>query len=287
MRLARPGFGLARALRAAGVGCVVVAPSKLERPPGDRVKTDRRDAERLARLLHLAELPAVRVPTVAEEAARDLVRAREDARCDPMRARHRLSKLLLRQGLVLEGAAWTQAHARWLARVRWSSTNLAWGWPLTRPMGGAGRPGTPRPPGYGDRRAGRDATLGGGGGPAGLSARVRVLTGFELAVEVGDWHRFTGATVGAWLGLVPSEQSSGGRRRQGSITKTGNTHARRLLVEAAWHHRRPYRPSRALRARQDHQPALVRERAEVGNRRLHQRWCRTCSDSPWRCQQRK
>ena len=104
------GFGLARALQMAGVGCVVVAPSKLERPPGDRVKTDRRDAERLARLLYIGELPAVRVPTVAEEAARDLVRAWEDARADLMRARHRLSKLLLRQGLVFAGAAWTQAQ---------------------------------------------------------------------------------------------------------------------------------------------------------------------------------
>ena len=108
------GFGLARALQQLGVRCVVVAPSKLERPPGDRVKTDRRDAERLARLLYIGELPGVRVPTLAEEAARDLVRAREDARADLMRARHRLSKLLLRQGLVFEGAAWTQAHQRWL-----------------------------------------------------------------------------------------------------------------------------------------------------------------------------
>jgi transposase len=108
------GFGLARALAQAGVRCVVVAPSKLERPPGDRVKTDRRDAERLARLLHIGELPEVRVPTELEEAARDLVRACEDARADLMRARHRLSKLLLRQGLVFAGAAWTQAHQRWL-----------------------------------------------------------------------------------------------------------------------------------------------------------------------------
>ena len=100
---------------------------------------------------------------------------------------------------------------------------------------------------------------------------VGVLTGFGLAVEVGDWQRFTGATIGAWLGLVPTEQSSGGRRAQGSITKTGNSHARRLLVEAAWHHRKPYRPSQQLRARQAGQPAAVRERADRGNRRLHQR----------------
>jgi transposase len=138
------GFGLARALQAAGVGCVVVAPSKLERPPGDRVKTDRRDAERLARLLHIGELPAVRVPTVAEEAARDLVRAREDARSDLMRARHRLSKLLLRQGLVFDGSAWTQAHARWLASVRaeFHQPGLRGG-RRRGPGGGAGGPGAP------------------------------------------------------------------------------------------------------------------------------------------------
>jgi transposase len=112
------GFGLARALQAAGMRCVVVAPSKLERPPGDRVKTDRRDAERLARLLHIGELPQVRVPTEAEEATRDLVRAREDARADLMRARHRLSKLLLRHGLVWQAAAWTQAHEQWLGTLR-------------------------------------------------------------------------------------------------------------------------------------------------------------------------
>src|SRR5688572_9514109 len=102
------GFGLARALTAAGVRCVVVAPSKLERPPGDRVKTDKRDAARLARLLHIGELPEVRVPGQAEEAARDLVRAREDTRTDLMRARHRCSKLLLRHGIVYwQGRAWT------------------------------------------------------------------------------------------------------------------------------------------------------------------------------------
>jgi transposase len=110
------GFGLARALQAAGVRCVVVAPSKLERPPGDRVKTDRRDAERLARLLRIGELPGVRVPSEAEEAARDLVRAREDARGDLMRARHRLSKLLLRQGLGIR--CLDRAHEAWLRSQR-------------------------------------------------------------------------------------------------------------------------------------------------------------------------
>jgi transposase len=98
---------------------------------------------------------------------------------------------------------------------------------------------------------------------------VGTLTGFGLAVEIGDWQRFTGSSSGAYLGLVPTESSSGSRRVQGSITKTGNTHARRLLVEAAWHHRKPYRPSRL-----DGGPAPVRDRAEHGSRRLHGRWAR-------------
>ena len=112
------------------------------------------------------------------------------------------------------------------------------------------------------------------GRPAGLPGWVGVLTAFGLAVEVGDWQRFTGATIGADLGLVPTEHSSGAQRAQGSITKTGNTHARRLLVEAAWRHRKPYRPGRELQRRQAGQPAVVRERADAGNHRLHQRWRR-------------
>jgi transposase len=113
------GFGLARTLTADGIRCVVAAPSKLCRPSGDRVKTDARDAMHLARLLRMDELTAVVVPTLEREAARDLVRAREDCRGDLMRARHRLSKLLLRQGIVNSGGhAWTGAHDAWLCRQR-------------------------------------------------------------------------------------------------------------------------------------------------------------------------
>jgi transposase len=102
---------------------------------------------------------------------------------------------------------------------------------------------------------------------------IATLTGFGLAVEIGDWHRFTGATIGAYLGLVPTESSSGNQRSQGSITKTGNTHARRLLVEAAWHHQRPLRaPGKALTARRNVVPAAVRARGEAADRRLHHRW---------------
>jgi transposase len=119
------GYGLARACAQAGIACTVAAPSKIPRASGDRVKTDRRDAERLARLLRLGELVAVRVPSPDEEAARDLVRAREDARGDLMRARHRLSKLLLRHGLVYDGSAWTLAHDAWLRRQRFGSRPLS------------------------------------------------------------------------------------------------------------------------------------------------------------------
>src|SRR4051812_32856514 len=117
------GFGLARALTATGVRCEVAASSKLQRPAGDRVKTDARDALHLARLLRLDGVVSVRIPTPTEEAARDLVRAREASRQDLMRARHRLSKLLLRHGIVYaDGKAWTELHDRWLRRQRFAST---------------------------------------------------------------------------------------------------------------------------------------------------------------------
>ena len=101
---------------------------------------------------------------------------------------------------------------------------------------------------------------------------VSTLTGFALAVEIGDWTRFTGASIGSFLGLTPSEHSSGGSRRQGAITKAGNTHARRLLVEAAWHHKPSYAVGPTLQARWDAAPAAARVRAHEGNQRLHQRW---------------
>jgi len=241
----------------------------------DRVKTDRRDAERLARLLHIGELAGVRVPPVAEEAARELVRAREDARADLMRARHRRSKLLVRQGLVFQGTAWTQAHQRWLRAQQQQLTQPALRLAVDEADGAVLAVQARR-----ERLDQAIAELAATWpwapvvGRLGCLRGVGVLTAFGLAVEVGDWQRFTGATIGAYLGLVPAEQSSGTQRAQGSITKTGNSHARRLLVEAAWHHRKPYRPSRALQVRQAGQPAAVRERAERGNRRLHQRWDR-------------
>ena len=224
------GFGLYRALTAAGVRCVVVAPSKLQRPCGDRVKTDAKDAVHLARLLRLGEITAVTVPSVEQEAARDLVRAREDCRGDLMRARHRLSKLLLRQGIVYGGGtAWTGAHDRWLRQQRFgnpvtttafesdyeASVAITAGRDRLDKTGSTRRsPNWPQPVSS-PRSCGVWACLRG----------VSTLTAFGLAVEIGDWTRFTGNSIGSFVGLVPSEHSSGASRVQGSITKTGTGHA--------------------------------------------------------------
>jgi transposase len=267
------GFGLARALEVVGVRCVVVAPSKLERPPGDRVKTDRRDAERLARLLRIGELPGVRVPSEAEEAARDLVRAREDVRGDLMRARHRLSKLLLRQGLLYDGSAWTGAHESWLRSLSFDRLGVQLAFDeahdtVLTTLARRNRLDTAIV------EMAATPVFAPVVGRLGCLRGVSTLTAFGLTTEIADWYRFTGSSIGAYLGLTPAESSSGEHRSQGSITKTGNSHARRLLVEAAWHHRRRYRTSRELIRRQDGQPPEVRARAEAGNRRLHRRWTR-------------
>jgi transposase len=235
------GFDLARQLSAAGVRCVVAAPSKLQRPPADRIKTDARDALLLSRLLRMDQIVEVRVPSVEQEAARDLVRARDDVRCDLMRSRHRLSKLLLRHGIVYSGGStWNGVHETWLRGQRFAQrgVQLAFDADLEAMVLTLDRRGRL------DKAIIEMAT---DGEYAAIVRRlsclrgVSTLTAFGLAVEVGDWHRFTGATIGAYLGLVPTESSSGQQRSQGSITKAGNVHARRLLVEAAWHHRRDYR----------------------------------------------
>jgi len=267
------GFGLARFLRDRGVVCLVAAPSKLQRPAGDRVKTDARDALHLARLLKLGEIVEVTVPSVSQEAARDLVRAREDARGDLMRVRHRLSKLLLRQGIVYSGGqAWTGRHDAWLRSHQFAQPGLQLAFE-------SGYEAMLLTVARRDRLDAAIVAMAAGGEFTDVVHRlgclrgVSTLTGFALAVEIGDWGRFTGSSIGAYLGLVPSEHSSGATRSQGSITKTGNGHARRLLVEAAWHHRAAYRhPGATMRARWQAAPPAARARGHEGNRRLHERW---------------
>jgi transposase len=265
------GYLLARACALVGIACTVAAPSRIPRPSGERVKTDRRDAERLARLLRLGELVAVRVPSELEEATRDLVRAREDARADLMRARHRLSKLLLRHGLVFGASAWTGAHETWLRRQRFSSRPLAVA--FDESYGAVVQAKTRRD--ALDRAIAEAAAAPPFAEVVGRLVCLRgvsTLTALALTVELGDWQRFSPLALGPFLGLVPSESSSGGRRSQGPITKTGNTHARRLLVEAAWHQRRPLREGGDVARRRQGQPASVRAQAERSARRLHRRW---------------
>jgi transposase len=270
------GYGLARELAGRKVECVVAAPAKIPRASGDRVKTDRRDAEHLARLLLAGKLCPVRVPGAEEEALRDLVRAREDLRGDLMRARHRLSKLLLRRGVRYRGKGkpWSEPHRAWLAQIE---------------LGEQAAQATLE-----DYRAAIDVLL---HRRAELERQIeamipgsdwerevgllRCLRGLDtlsavgLAAEIGDFGRFKRAgQLMHYVGLVPSESSTGEQRRLGSITKTGSRHARRLLVEAAWHYRhRPY-VGKALTERQAGQPAAAVATSWSAQRRLHRTWTR-------------
>ena len=267
------GFGLARFLFAAGIACVVAAPSKLQRPAGDRVKTDKNDALHLAKLLHLGQIVEVTIPGVAQEAARDLVRARDDVRGDLMSARHRVSKLLLRQGIVYYGGnAWTTKHERWLGSHRFDQPGLQYAFDSTFEAMLMSV----------QRRDRLDAAINTMAADSaftpvvtrlGCLRGISTLTAFGLAVEIGDWDRLTGRSIGAYVGLVPTECSSGAARSQGGVTKTGNGHVRRLLVEAAWHHRQPYRtPGATMRRRWEHASPAAVARGHAGNRRLHERW---------------
>jgi transposase len=223
----------------------------------------------------LDEITAVSVASVDQETARDLVRAREDCRGDLMRARHRLSKLLLRHGIVYYGGdAWTGRHDAWLRQDAYPQLIAG----ATRLAFDAGYETVLATKARRDRL---DAAIEEMAADSEFTAQVRrlgclrgigTLTGFALSVEIGDWHRFTGRTIGPFVGLTPSEHSSGTSRTQGSITKTGNTHLRRLLVEAAWHHRARYTVGKTMRDRWDLAPAAARARGDEGNRRLHHRW---------------
>ena len=210
MRPARPGSACTAILLIMGSLCVVAAPSKLQRPAGDRVKTDLRDAAHLARLLKLDEIVEVTVPSVVQEAARDLVRAREDVRGDLMRARHRVIKLMLRKGIVWTGGQpWTGRHDVWLRSQRFDlpGRQLAFDTAYeTMLMTVQRRDRLDQAILEDDRATASSPTV---VHQLGCLRGISTLTGFGLAVEIGDWHRFTGATIGAFLGLVPTEHSYG------------------------------------------------------------------------------
>jgi transposase len=214
----------------------------------------------------------VAVPWVQQEAARDLVRARDDCRGDLMSVRHPVSKLLLRQGIVYYGGeTWTGKHEQWLRQQHFDhrGLQLAFDAAFDAMLATADRR---------DRLDGAIAEMAADSPFTAVADRLQcirgisTLTAFGLAVEIGDWQRFTGRTIGAYLGLVPTEYSSGASRSQGGLTKTGNGHVRRLLIEASWHHRKPYRPGTRLRRRWETATPATRARSHAANRRLHTRW---------------
>lgn len=272
------GYEVYRQLAALGVECDVVAPGLIPVRVGDRVKTDRRDAEKLARLLRAGELTSIRVPTEAEEALRDLIRCREDAREDVLRQRHHVLKFLLRHGRVFRDTKhWTKAHWVWLRAQKFDQ-------PLAQRVFTeylATLEKTIARVALLDQEIAAEAEK----QPyKPIVGRLRCLRGIDtlsamaLIAEICDFDRFEHPReLMAYLGLVPSERSSGGKQRRGSITKTGNAHARRIFVEAAWHYRHAAARTATMKARWDGQPPSVVDHAYKAQERLHRRFFRLTS----------
>lgn len=275
------GFELARQLQAMEIDCVVVAPSLVPQRPGDRVKTDRRDATKLARFLRAGELTPIYVPDEAQEAVRDLLRARDDLRKDRVAARHRLTKFLLRHGRrFVGGVNWTHKFWSWMRTQRFEqpAATRAFEHYVARVQEIDARmddlereiADLAQTPEYRERVQ-RLATLRG----------ISMLSAMVLLAELGDLRRFEHPRqLMAYVGLVPSEHSTGGAggtRRQGGITKAGNAHVRRILVEAAWAYRhRPSVTTRQHRAIAE-QPPDVADLARRSTLRLGKRYARLVS----------
>jgi transposase len=253
------GYDLARLLVSMGVRCEVIAPSLIPKAPGDKVKTDRRDCRRLARLHRAGELVAIRIPTPLEEAVRDLCRTRGDMVEDLTRARNRLSKFLLRHSRVWRGGSpWTHKHEAWLAAQRFDEPALNTTFGHYRAVALA-----------------RDAALDAVEADlvpwcerAPFAQPIRRLSAYRgvtrmgalaLQAEVCDWRRFgRAASVMGFVGLVPSEYSSGGSTRRGHLTKAGNAHLRHQLIEAAWaYQHRPYVGGEIARRQEGLAPEVV------------------------------
>lgn len=265
------GFGLYRAATEAGIRLDVIAPGKTPRGPADRVKSDRKDAELLARCLMAGSLTPVKVPSLRVEAARDLTRAHDSRRRDLMNARHRVSKMLLRYGRVYpKPSTWTQEHRLWLGRQQFPDpiSELAYADLIAAVDGVSSRKSA---------LAERISLLALDQEFWPTVARLRCFRGVDtltaLAIHLelgGDWERFEKPTrLGAWLGLTPSRSQSGESDRQGSITKTGSSLARRLLVEAAWHYARPPRIGATLTNRQQGQPDHILQIANRAQYRIY------------------
>ena len=271
------GFGLCRALRAEGVQCMVVAPNRVPKMPGTRIKTDKRDARHLAFMLRAGQLSGITLPDEELEALRDLTRAREDALKARRRARQQLSGFLLRHGRHWKGkSGWTAAHLEWIRAQRFGSEaqHLA----LTHYSDEVARLGAAI-----DRLSEDIERIAGQlSGVHGLLYRslqalrgVRTLVAATVVCELGDLRRFAKPSrLMSYVGLVPSEHSSGPRVFRGGITKTGNPHVRRVLLEAAWAGRlRPARPVRLQRRQQGVDPKVI-DISWKAQKRLHSRYVR-------------
>jgi transposase len=269
------GYTLARELAAAGHRCEVIAPSKIPRKAGDRVKTDRRDALMLASLARAGELVAVTIPDERDEAIRDLSRARVDAVRARLKGRQQLKALLLRHGRRYSGkSSWTAAHEHYLAGISFPHPAQEIAFAEYRQAVGEGEARVERV-----TQALRQQVEGWRMQP--LVSAIMTLRGLELVAastivaELGDLRRFAHPReLMGYVGLVPSEHSTGSKRRQGAITKTGNGHVRRVLIEAAWNYRYPARLSPTLQLRQEGQPAAIREIAWRAQLRLAHRYRR-------------
>ncbi len=268
------GYVLQRVLASWGYSCVVIAPSLIPTKPGVQRKHDRYDAAQLARLFRAGELTAVRVPSEGEERIRDLVRCRETIQRELLQSKHYLLKFLARRGLrFLEGTHWTKAHVAWLETLTAVTS------PLVEEDQTVFREYLALFHYKNDRRLVLDRQI------AALATRpalapavgrlqcfrgVQVHSAMVLVTEIGDWRRFAAPTqLMAYLGLVPSEHSSGPRERKGSITKAGNSHCRHVLIQAAWSYRHRPKVAATLRARQREQPAPVIAHAWKAQHRLH------------------
>jgi transposase len=269
------GYDVRRFLEGRGIDCEVVAPSLIPRKPGDRVKNDRRDAEKLARMYRAGELTPILVPTPEQEALRDLVRSHEDATEDLLRRRHRILKFLLRQGRRHTGKNWTQRHWAWIRSQKFDDPNQEM---VLREYVIAFEQELERLKRLRDRieEESHDPAI------SRTVARLRALRGIDtltamtIVSELIDLHRFRNPReLMAFVGLVPSEHSSGGRERRFGITKTGNAHVRRVLVESAWHYRHnPKSTGKIIKKRRDGLPPEVVEVARKAELRLYKKYHR-------------
>jgi transposase len=267
------GYDLFRLLSRMGVACDVIAPSLVPVRAGDRVKTDRRDAKKLVRLYRAGELSFVAPPSPEQEGLRDLVRCRDDLRCARTAARHRVGKALLRHGRIYrEGKqAWTRQHREWLDRQRLDDPLAQ----LALDQMRAHLDGLDAQLAALDHELAQIAGREPWADPVAWLCSFRgiaIHTALGLLAEIGDFRRFAHPReLMSYLGLTPSEYSSGDQQHRGHITKTGNRHARRLLVEAAWHYQHPARLSKRLAANREHVPPQVFARAWQAQVRLHHR----------------